>query len=261
MNIFIAGANVFKGEFISGLILFKRYWLNLVAGIVNMFLFLVFIQLGIRSFGGDVSSELLAGKIEMLIIGFFSFSVIGVGISSITSRISDNAAIGMLEQTMLSPLGIEWVLFSGALTQFIISLVLYLLLLPITMFFCGHFFRINILQLIFFAIPLWLVSCGVGFTLGAASLIYKKTQNFSNLIQFLILTLMIMPAYPFSGYSLLPISPQVAILNGVIVWQQPVDLGWAVYLLAQSMTFLVLGSKIFKEAEKYAKKKGILGQY
>ncbi len=261
MSILIAGINVFKGQLISELILMKRYWLNLAAGTVNMFLFLIFIQFGIRSFGGGVSTEFLAGKMGTLIVGFFSFSIIGVGITSITSRISDNTATGILEQTMLGPLGIEWTLFFGAVTQFATALVLYLLLLPITMFLCGHFFKLNMLQLVLLTVPLWLASCGVGFVLGAASLVYKKTQNFSNLIQFLILTLMVMPSYPFSGYSLLPISPQAAILHSVIVLHQPIGWGWLAYLFAQSAAYLILGSIIFKEAEKYAKEKGILGQY
>jgi ABC-2 type transport system permease protein len=261
MQILIAGINVFKGQVAAELILLKRYWLNLAAGTVNVFLFLIFIQLGIRSFGGGASAEFLAGKMGTLIVGFFSFSIIGVGISSITARISDNAATGILEQTMLSPIGIAWVLFFGAFAQFITALLLYLLLIPVTMFLCGHFFRLNILQLISLTVPLWLASCGVGFILGAVSLIYKKTQSFSNLIQFLILALMAMPSYPFNVYSLLPISPQAAILNKVIVLHQSIGLVWSVYSLAQSAAYLILGSIIFKEAEKYAKEKGILGQY
>lgn len=261
MNVFITGINIFRGQFAAELILLKRYWLNLAAGTVNMFLFLLFIQLGIRSFNGGVSAEFLSGKMGTLIVGFFSFSIIGVGVSSITSRISDNAATGILEQTMLSPLGVEWVLFSGALAQFVTALVLYLLLLPVSMFVCGHFFALDVTRLVLFTLPLWLASCGVGFMLGAASLVYKKTQSFSNLIQFLVLTLMVMPSYPFSGYSILPISPQAAALNSAIALRQPVGPGWVAYLFAQSAVYLILGSIIFKEAEKYAKEKGILGQY
>ncbi|MFH1619484.1 MAG: hypothetical protein ABIG11_06215, partial [bacterium] len=85
--------------------------------------------------------------------------------------------------------------------------------------------------------------------------------NFSNLIQFLILALMILPAYPFNGLSLLPISPQAAIMNKVIAGHHAVDYGWMIYIFAQSIAYLVLGKIIFKEAEKHAKEKGILGQY
>ncbi|MBI4656825.1 MAG: hypothetical protein HY746_08800 [Elusimicrobia bacterium] len=262
MNAVISsGINIFKAEFIAGFILTKRYWLNMAAGILNMFLFLVFIQLGIRSFGSGVSAEFMSAKMEMLIIGFFSFSIIGVGMGSITSRLSDNAATGILEQTMLSPIGVVPVLFFGVLTQFVFALVLYLLLIPLSMLLCSHFFSVNILHLTFFSVMLWLASCGIGFALSGLTLIYKKTQNFNNLIQFLILTLMVIPSYPFNVFSLLPVSPQVAILNKVIVSHQSVGSTWIIYTVLQSCIYFILGCAVFRVAEKYAKEKGIIGQY
>lgn len=261
MNTFHAAINIFWGEAKYGLILTKRYWLNLAAGTINMLLFLIFIQLGIRSFENGVSGEFLTGKMETLIIGFFVFSIVGTGISSITSHLNDSAATGILEQTMLAPIGIEWVLFFGAFVQFIISLALYLLLLPVSMLLCGHFFPINLSGLIFFTLPLWLSSCGVGLSLGAVTLIYKKTQNFSNLIQFLILALMVLPSYPFNGLSLLPISPQAVVLNKAIAAHHVIAGKWIAYIFIQSAVYFVLGNLIFKEAEKHAKEKGILGQY
>lgn len=261
MKAVTTGINIFKAEFVSGLILTKRYWLNMAAGILNMFLFLVFIQLGIRSFGSGVSVEFMSVKMETLIIGFFSFSIIGVGMGSVTSRLSDNAATGILEQTMLSPMGVIPVLFFGALTQFSVALVLYLLLIPFSMLLCSHFFNVNIPCLVFFSILLWLSSCGVGFALSALTLIYKKTQSFNNLIQFLILTLMVIPSYPFNVFSLSPVSPQVAILNKAIVYHQSVGYKWLTYTVLQSGAYFILGCAAFLAAEKYAKKKGILGQY
>ena len=72
---------------------------------------------------------------------------------------------------------------------------------------------------------------------------------------------MILPSYPFNSMSLLPISPQAVILNKILAGHQVISYNWVIYLYAQSLIYLFMGVVLFKEAENYAKVKGILGQY
>jgi len=252
---------LFRGELNCGYALMRRYWLDTVAGMINLLLFLVFIQLGIYSFQPEMSNKLLVISLEKLTIGFFVFSIIGAGISSITSNVSESAMTGVLEQLILSPIGSGWVFFCRALVHLILSSGIYLATIPICMTICRHWFRVDFCKLLFFSIPLWIASCAVGFALGALTLIYKKTQSFTNLIQFLILGLMVLPSYPFNALSWLPISPQAAVLNKVLVEKQVISWNWVLFLYLQSAFYLATGLAVFKEAENYAKQKGILGQY
>ncbi|MBI4655937.1 MAG: hypothetical protein HY746_04215 [Elusimicrobia bacterium] len=253
--------NVLMGEAKLSYISTKRYGVNWLVGIINLLLFLIFIQLGIYSFQTGLSQNYINGKIETLIIGFFAFSIIGMAITTISSRISEGATTGVLEHTMLSPIGSTNVLLYYAVVQFLFAIIVYFLLLPVSMLICRHFFVINIAKLIFYTISLWIASCSVGFVLGALTLIYKRTQNFINLLQFVILTLMILPSYPFNYFSLIPISPQSSALMNSITGKNDISLGFNLYIYLQSIACLYISLKIFKEAEKYVKIKGILGQY
>jgi len=253
--------NVFLGETRLAYINTKRYGINWLVGTLNLLLFLVFIQLGIYSFQNGISRGYLGDKIEILILGFFVFSIIGMGISTVSSRISEGASTGVLEHLMLSPVSSRYVLLYSTLVQFSFGLVVYLLLLPVSMLICRHFFTINLPKLVFYAIPLWLASCAAGFMMGALTIIYKKTQNFANLMQFVILALMVLPSCPFSPYSAFPISPQAAALISAVGGKAQIGWGFNSFIYLQSVAYLLIGMKLFKLAEEYAKTKGILGQY
>ncbi|MBF0362785.1 MAG: hypothetical protein HQK49_17330 [Oligoflexia bacterium] len=252
---------MFTSEIKYGLIMQKRYLFDILAGIVNILLFVIFIQLGIHSLQGDISSAALGTKLSSVIIGFFTFIVISSGIMLVANNITEGATTGTLEQTMLTPFGAEYVLLSRTIVGSVVNLLICLILIPISMLICRHWFSIDIGMLFVLLVPLWLSCWGVGFILGAFALIFKRVQSFMNLTQFLILSLMVVPSYPFNLYSLLPISSEATTMNRVLAVGNSVTSEWVLFLYLHGLIYLILGILIFKLGERYACNKGILGQY
>lgn len=253
--------NMFIAEVKYGIIMQKRYLFDSMASVINILLFLIFIQLGLYSFQSEIMAIELNTRLSQLIIGFFVFMIISGSISIISSNISEGATTGTLEQTMLTSLGPEIVFLCRAVVGSFFNFILTILLLPISMLICRHWFDIDVFGLFFYVIPLWLSSWGVGFILGAATLVYKRTQSFLNLTQFLILFLIILPSYPFNYLSLLPICPQAMTINKVFATGIQPSNAWILFIFTHGLMFLILGLCIFKLCEQYSRNKGILGQY
>lgn len=239
----------------------KRYTFDLVAGVINLLLFLIFIQLGIKSFDSSVENIFLDQKLSMLIMGFFSFMVISGSISHASSYVMDGARTGTFEQMILCPLGVKTILLSSVAANSLINVLIAAAIIPCSMLICQHWFSINITQLLILLIPLWLASWGVGFIIASLAVILKKIHSFMNLIQFLVLSLMIIPSYPFNTYSLLPISPQAVTINKLLALKLPLSIPWAMYLYFNGMIYLIFGLFIFDYGVRYARHKGTLGQY
>ena len=252
---------LFNAELRYAFILHKRYMFDLLAGVMNILLFLVFIQLGIHSFQGNISADLLDNRLSVLIIGFFTFMIISNGISAMAKEIADGSKAGTLEQTLLCPLGPISVFLAKIMTDSVINLLIALIIVPISMLICRRWFSINLLKLFVLIIPLWLSCWGVGYILATLTLIFKKVQSFINLIQYIILVLLILPSYPFNAFSLIPIAPEAMTINKIFASGISVPYLWIVYLYVHGFICLVVGMMIFKTGGHYAKVKGILGQY
>jgi ABC-2 type transport system permease protein len=248
------------GEFKVGLILQRRYFIDFIASIINLLLFLIFIQFGIHSLS-DVPFKSIDSQLSSLIIGFFVFSVVSIAIGSISNYIMDGAKSGILEQTMLTPFGVGRIFLIRALFSNSLGLVTFFIVIPISMVICNHWFSINILNCFILLIPLWMASCGVGFIIGAFTLILKRVQSFINLIQFLVLSLIILPSYPFSVFSLFPVAPEANIFIKVVAKRLYIPVSWIIYIYGHSLITLFIGMTIFKICEFYTRKKGLLGQY
>ena len=239
----------------------KRYFLNFICGLISLFLFLVFLQFGISSLQEGSFTQVSSSKISILIVGFFVFNMISSAIGSISNIISEGTSTGTLEQTMLSPFGTTTVFLCKASVSSTFSFLFYIVVIPLSMLVCRHFFWVNIFTLFLYVIPLWLASWGVGFAIGASTIIYKQTSSFMGLIQFIVLSLLVIPSYPFNSYSLLPIAPQAMTINKVFASGITVSGEWLMFLYLQGMIYLILGIAVYKIGEQFARDKGTLGQY
>jgi ABC-2 type transport system permease protein len=239
----------------------KRYFFNYAASTLNLLLFIFFLRLGIGSFGSFVASDYLASRVAVLIIGLFTFTMIVSSITSVSNVISEGASTGTLEQMMLSPYGSCTLFLCKAAVGSSFSFIYYLLIVPITMLLCWNFFPLNIPMLAFLTLPLCMCSWGIGFIIGAATLVFKQASGFANLVQFLVLSLMVLPSYPFSPISLLPVAPQARTINLYFTGSFDLNPGWLIFLYAHGLAYLILGMTVFRLGEKHARKMGTLGQY
>ncbi len=248
-------------EFKYTLVLKKRYLLNFIAGVINLALFFFFLSKGISSFNSNVPQDVVSDKIQSVMLYFFVYLIVFNGIAVIVDEIADGAKTGLLEQTILCPMGSHVVYIAKSFSASLFNLLISLIMLPVYMYISHCWFHIPGWTILSIVLPLWFCSWGVGFIIGSFTIIYKKTNSFFSLVEFLVLSLIIMPFYPFTKFSFLPITPQVAMLNKILVSSNNAHLSWYIFIYLHSVIWLFLGITIFKFSERLAKTKGLLGQY
>ncbi|HOL63290.1 MAG TPA: hypothetical protein PK103_08005, partial [Elusimicrobiales bacterium] len=74
---------VFLNELKYSFIILNRYRINWMFGLSNLFLSVLFLNLGIKSFGNYVTENVLDLKLTQMIIGLFVFIVIAEGLNNI----------------------------------------------------------------------------------------------------------------------------------------------------------------------------------
>lgn len=240
----------------------KYYWMDWVAGNVNLLLGLVFLYFGINSFKDDVvSSQVINTKTIKMIVGLYTFVLVQEGISGLVTRVMEGKTSGVFEQIIVNPYGSWFILFSKSIAGTVISVISICIFVPIAMVITGKYFTINLIKLFLLLIPLYMSTIAIGFVLGGLTLIYRRLQSFAYLIQFLVLTLIVLPSYPFSIYSLLPVAPQSMVLNKVISENIVLNYKWWSYLYLNGFIYFLAGVMFYNYLEEKAREKGVIGHY
>lgn len=252
---------VFLNELKYSFIILNRYRMNWMFGLLNLFLSVLFLNLGIKSFGNYVAENVLDLKLTQMIIGLFVFIVIAEGLNNIISKITQAKQSGVLEQIIVNPLGSKYIFVIKFFADFVIVFISIAIIIPITMIITSKIISFNMYKLIILIIPLLFCTLGVGLILGGATLVFKKLQSATHLMQFLILTLMVVPSYPINAYSLLPIAVESMTINKVFSSQIYLSFELLAFLYAHSFSYFILGLLVYSKFEDYAKTKGILGHY
>lgn len=240
----------------------KSYWVDWISGNVNLLLGLIFLYLGINSFKENVDNlNTIDLKTIQMIVGLYTFVIIQEGITGLVSRVSEGKTSGVFEQIIVNPYGSWFILFCKSVAGAVITVFSLFVFVPLAMIITGKYFSINVIKLIFLLISLYMATIGIGFIIGGLTLIFRRLWSFAYLIQFLVLTLIILPSYPFSLYSLLPISPQAMTINKVIAYNLTISYKWWIYLYLNGFVYFVMGVLIYKKLEEVAREKGVLGHY
>lgn len=240
----------------------KSYWVDWIAGNVNLLLGLIFLYLGINSFKDDVNSiDKIGLKTVQMIVGLYTFVIIQEGIGGLVSRISEGKNSGVFEQIVVNPYGSWFILLCKSIAGAVVTVLSLFVFVPFAMVITGKYFSVNIIKLIFLLIPLYMATIGIGFIIGGLTLIFRRLQSFAYLIQFLVLTLMVLPSYPFSVYSLLPIAPQSMVINKAIAYHISISYKWWIYLYMNGFIYFTAGVLVYKHLEEIAREKGVLGHY
>ena len=102
---------------------------------------------------------------------------------------------------------------------------------------------------------------GLGFAIAGIALVHKRVAAVSSIMQFALIGLVSVPAYPFNGLSLLPFTAAAGGVSQLVSHQAPLPLAWYGLIFASSLFYLLLGVFIFKRFEAKAKSLNVLGHY
>ncbi|NLC94882.1 MAG: ABC transporter permease [Bacilli bacterium] len=243
-----------------------RYRFNFIAEIVTLYIVFMAMFLGLKSFGVymQVPSVVLDQTLEGFVAGYFVWTIILFSYSDIAYGITRDAMLGTLEQLSMAPIRLYKFLIIRAICNLLINLIASCLILIIIMFSTDYFLSINIIILIIGILGgIFSVFC-IGLILGGLALIYKKIQSFLNIIQFVVLGLVIPGSSTSTLSYLIPFRPSILIIYKAMLNNyslKDLSLQEILYMLLNTIIYLIIGIIIFNRCEKVAKKKGLLGQY
>ncbi|MEM7535161.1 MAG: ABC transporter permease [Chloroflexota bacterium] len=256
----IVGNEVYKGLLIQW-----SYKFNLLMESIM----LSFMFVGITFFVGN--GELQPERLPPSLLGFLVTFYAMVAISNMAYNLREETQQGTLEQWYMSPAHSSIVQLGRTISTFIVtSLTIIPVGLPLMWVFDIRFaWRWEALPVF---VILLLGVYGFGFVVGGATLVFKNIGPLANMIQNFLLFLngAFLPVTQFPEWLktlalTLPTTQGIIALRRIVLDNEPiaalVNDGSLMWLTIHSMIYLFAGLLVFMLAERFAKKRGLLGQY
>ncbi len=244
-------------------ILYRRYPLEMFVGILMMGVTFYALLLGAQYLAGPVQQ--FGDRLDAVVLGYGLWMLVLMSMNRIALLLQGEAQTGTLEQVYLSPFGPVRVMLTRAVAGLGLSLTLSVGILLLMLQLTGRHLSFPAITLL----PLGtvvLASYGLGLTLGALALLYKRVQEMMRLFQLGILALVILPVEQLEGPArwagmLLPVAPGAGQLRDLMARGLPFDPGFFGLTLLNSTGHFLLGMGLFLVADRAARTRGLLGQY
>lgn len=246
-------------------LLLVRYPVNTGAQVVSIYMFFAVIF-----FGGKAAAESMGGgmaltpTLEGLIVGWFLWTMSIIAYFSLSTNVTQEASWGTLEQLYMSPYGFGSVMASMVVANLLESLVWGGTILALMLLTTSQSLAVDVFTIVPISVLTLLSVVGIGFVFGGLALLYKRIENVSQLMQFVLIGLIAAPVAGVSPLRFLPLVQgsamlQTAMRDGVHLWQFPLaDLA---ILVATAVVYSSLGYGVFLLAARRARRKGVMGDY
>ncbi|HEU5228026.1 MAG TPA: ABC transporter permease [Ktedonobacteraceae bacterium] len=210
-------------------------------------------------------------QITSMLLGYIVWYYARLVITNTSSEMLAESQIGTLEQIYMSPAHPAWILLARMFVLLLTSTVIVILPTILIATPLGIHFPFRWEGLVIFAITL-VGLFGFALALSGAALVFKQIDTLADLIQnvLLFLTGSLVPITHFPQWlfvfaQTLPITQGISVLRNVVLDGQPLSVAWnngsLLWLLVNSLIYLCIGRFAYVFCERYAKKKGTLGQY
>ncbi len=248
----------FKMEFIT----FRRYWMNSLGGMLT--LYVIFLVLfggyqGLRSLGGVEGDPA-----EVIVVGYVLWFFMLSTYQDVWYTIRTEAQQGTLEQLYMSIHPFGWIMGAKVVARFFINLLLVAILLGAALFTTGVTLNLDLLSLMPVLIGTLLSSLGIGFLIGGITLMFKRIDSYTQMVQFILIALVALPADRVLWMRLLPGSYGATLIRNILVdgatlWG--LGVGNLAMLFAIGLLHLAVGYGVYTLCEKKAMFLGMLGHY
>jgi ABC-2 type transport system permease protein len=259
---------ILRAEAYRDLITSLRYPVEMVTGLLILYMFFMGLYTGARMLAGQ--QGVLAGHDGMVVAFTLWFFAI-MAINTMSVDIESEARQGTLEQVYLHApnyLGLLWLRAVVHLAYGAWMVIALSLLIQLT---TGRWLHLGLdgLPVLIAAALLGVAGlCGVGLLLGALSLVFKRIGQLSAIVQFglFFLAFVQLKDLPPMWQAILPHLPLTGAVQIVIALITPgTDPAFfalrLLWLAVDSAVYALLGSLVFLWAEKQARKAGSLSHY
>ncbi len=249
------------------IILLKRYALNTLAQLLNVYLLFLLVIFGARGVAGAVggSPAALGETLDAAIVGFFLWYLALASNAELSYSIMNEARLGTLEQLMMTPFGFRWVGLFQTAAATVTSLLMSGAVLAAMLVTTGRQLQIDLVTIVPLLLLVTATSFGIGFALAGLALVYKRVDAVFQFMQYVFLALIGAPAFlPEPIVAVLPMSPVSRLISQAMTQGTFLtDLGAGRLLAAALNTGVYVGAGlfVFGRMEKKARRIGSLAQY
>lgn len=254
----------FKAEFGRELIEFRRYPTELISELVVIVVVFYGLFLGGEYISGG---SIIGNRLGDVIVSYAIWSLVLVIIGTFGWSISNEAQNGTLEQVCLTPIGIRPLLFLRSLANLLTASLFTGGALFGLMALTGHWISFSVGELVP-AVMVLVMAIGLGFLVASVAILFKRSNQFLNLLQFFLLFLVMAPFGILTGplrllTIVIPFAPEVHVLQDIAVHQAALsqEVTWLLLSLANMVFFLGVGLLVYGLAHGRAKRLGTLGHY
>lgn len=255
--------NLFLAEFKRNWLEFIRYPGEVIVGTVILIVLFYGFFIGASYMAGTDAG--FGERLDSIIVGYVVWTLTLHSLTSVANDLQKEAQVGALQQVFLSSYGPIRVFISRTIADILLTSVITLMILFAIILLTGRyleFTEVSLLPLV----AILLGSFGLSFLIGALALWLKRVQQITNLGQFMLLFLVMVPfedwgELAWSVQFLFPIVPGVGLLRDLLVRGEELNLGvlWLTY--ANGLVYVVLGLTVFKLTIRKVKRLGTLGWY
>jgi len=252
---------LFRAELKRSWAMIKAYPVDQIASVVILAFLFYMLFLGTNYMAGGVH---LGNRVDSIFVGYVSWLLMMTNYQSVSRSIRDESTQGTLMQLLTSPYSTRSILLTRAVAAAITDVVTIALVAGGIMLLTG--IRVNLsAAAIPFVVTSLAAAAGLGFVLGAITLLYKKVDMLLAIVQYGILFAVMAPLeqWGFAGTALslfVPAGPSAAGLRVLLVGNHFSLLLMAV-ALGNVAIYLGGGLLLFGVAERRAKRRGLLGAF
>jgi ABC-2 type transport system permease protein len=247
-------------------LLLARYPVNTLAQIATVYLFFAVIFFGgktaVENVGGGAGA--MGGTFDGLIVGWFLWTMSLAAYFSLGENVTSESQWWTLEQLFMSPDGFGSVMGASVVAFLLESLLWGAIIHPLMLLTTGRDLAVNVLTVGGISVFALLSVIGLGFVYAGAAVLYKRIQNVSQLMQFVLIALISAPLAETQALRALPLVQGSAMLQramqeGVRLWEFPA--ADVAVLVGTGVGYLVAGYVIFDRAQRLARRRGVMGHY
>ncbi len=210
---------------------------------------------------------ILGSRLSDIIIGYGIWTLMLTAIGNMGWAISNEAQNGTLEQVCLAPVRIRTIFALRSSATLVQSILFTLIALFGIMLLTQHYIYFAWME-IPPALMAIAVSVGLGYLVASITILFKRSNQFLNLLQFALLFLIMTPFTDLPGAwkylsIAVPAAPMMGILRHVAAGAGsfPAETTWLVFGCLNTLIWLVLGYVTYGVAHDRARSRGILGHY
>jgi ABC-2 type transport system permease protein len=248
-------------------LLLVRYPVNTLAQFVSVYMFFAVVFFGGQAAVSGVQSggaAALAGTFDGLIVGWFLWTMSLTAYFSLVMTATNEAQWGTLEQLYMSPYGFGTVMLCQVVAFVLESLAWGGGILALMLLTTGRTLTVDLVTVVPISLLALMSVVGISFVFGGLAILYKRIENVSQLVQFVLIGLIAAPISSFEPLRYLPLVQgsamlQEAMQDGVGLTQfSTLDLG---ILVGTGVGYFLLGYLLFNYAGRVARSRGVLGHY